>query len=167
MTTQYLLRRLAPADVPALVNIIDTVRREYGVHHRVQSVIEASDRDLFATYRSARAEYFVALYANVIVGGAGIAPLAGAAEDTCELQRMYLSPQHRGRGVGRLLLKECLRQAKALGFHKCYAETILEMQEAIRFYESSGFERLSAPLGSSGHSHNDCWLVKDLETCRM
>jgi putative acetyltransferase len=164
MTMDYLLRRLTPGDVPAMVKIIDTVRREYGVQYRIESVLEASDRELFATYRAASAEYFVALHGNVVVGGAGIAPLAGAGEQTCELQRMYLSAQHRGRGVGRLLLQECLRRARALGFRKCYAETILEMQEAIHFYECSGFERLNAPLGSSGHSHNDCWLVRDLAT---
>jgi putative acetyltransferase len=160
----YLLRRLAPGDVPAMVKIIDTVRREYGVQYRIQSVLEPSDRELFATYQVAHAGYFVALHGDVVVGGAGIAPLVGAGEQTCELQRMYLSAQHRGRGVGRLLLQECLRQAQALGFRQCYAETILEMQEAIRFYECSGFERLNAPLGSSGHTHNDCWLVKDLAT---
>ena len=164
MTMNYLLRRLTPGDVPAIVKIIDTVRREYGVQHRVGSVLEASDRELFATYQTPHAEYFVVLHGDVVVGGAGIAPLVGAGEPTCELQRMYLSAEHRGRGVGRLLLKECLRQAKALGFRKCYAETILRMQEAIHFYECSGFERLNAPLGSSGHDHNDCWLVKDLAT---
>jgi putative acetyltransferase len=160
--TTYSLRRLAAADVPALVKIIDTVRREYGVQNRIHSVIEPADRELFVTYQNARSNYFVALHADVVVGGAGIAPLAGAGEETCELQRMYLSLQHRGQGVGRLLLSQCLREAKALGFRVCYAETISEMQQAIRFYESKGFERLSAPLGSSGHSHNDCWLAKDL-----
>jgi len=161
--TRYLVRRLAPADVPAMVEIIDSVRREYGVHQRIESVIEPADRELFATYQNPRSEYFVALDANVIVGGAGIAPLAGAGEETCELQRMYLSFQHRGRGVGRLLLSECLRQARSLGFKICYAETIAEMRAALRFYEMNGFGRLQAPLGTSGHGHNDCWLTKSLD----
>jgi putative acetyltransferase len=160
--TTYSLRRLAAADVPALVKIIETARREYGVQNRIHSVIEPADRELFVTYQNARSSYFVALHGDVVVGGAGIAPLAGAGEETCELQRMYLSLQHRGQGVGRVLLSQCLHEAKALGFRVCYAETISEMQRAIRFYESNGFERLSAPLGSSGHGHNDCWLAKDL-----
>jgi putative acetyltransferase len=62
-----------------------------------------------------------------------------------------------------MLLNRCLRQATALEFNICYAETISEMQQAIRFYETNGFRRLSSPLGSSGHSHNDCWLSKELE----
>ena len=137
--------------------------REYGVQRRIQSVLEPADLDLYATYQGARSDYFVATHAGVPAGGAGIAPLAGTDEETCELQRMYLSARHRGKGVGKLLLNECLRRAAALQFRKCYAETILEMKEAIRFYEAHGFRHLSAPLGSSGHGHNDCWLILDLE----
>jgi putative acetyltransferase len=160
----YVVRRLVPQDVPALVQIIDTVRREFGVQRRFAEVIEPSDRHLFATYRRPRSEYFVALYAGVVVGGAGIAPAFGADEETCELQRMYLSAHHRRHGVGQLLLNQCLHQAKSLQFRRCYAETVSEMQAAIRFYQANGFQRLDAPLGSSGHEHNDCWLILDLGT---
>ena len=159
----YVVRRLIPADVPAMVSIIETARREYGVQRRVQSVLEPSDLDLYTTYQGPRSDYFVATHVGVPAGGGGIAPLAGAGEETCELQRMYLSAHHRGKGVGQLLLNECLRRAAVLRFRKCYAETISEMKEAIRFYEANGFRRLSAPLGSSGHGHNDCWLILDLE----
>ena len=159
----YVVRKLIPADVPAMVGIIETTRREYGVQRRTQSVLEPSDLDLYTTYQGPRSDYFVATHAGVPAGGGGIAPLAGAGEETCELQRMYLSAQHRGKGVGRLLLNECLRRATVLRFRRCYAETISEMKEAIRFYEANGFRRLSAPLGSSGHGHNDCWLMLDLE----
>ena len=159
----YVVRRLIPADVPAMVSIIETVRREYGVQRRVQCVLDPSDLDLYTTYQGPRSDYFVATHAGVPAGGGGIAPLAGAAEETCELQRMYLSARHRRKGIGQLLLNECLRRAAVLRFRKCYAETISEMKEAIRFYEANGFRRLSAPLGSSGHGHNDCWLILDLE----
>jgi putative acetyltransferase len=158
----YVVRRLAPADVPSMVNIIATVRREYGVQHRIHSVLEPADLDLYSTYQAPRSDYFVATKTGVPVGGAGIAPLAGAADETCELQRMYLSAPHRKRGLGHVLLNECLGRATALGYRRCYAETLSQMQEAIRFYESNGFRRLSAPLGSSGHGHNDCWLLLDL-----
>ncbi len=160
----YVVRRLIAADVPAMVSIIETARREYDVQRRIASVLEPADLDLYATYQGPRSDYFVATHASVPAGGGGIAPLAGADDETCELQRMYLSAGHRGKGVGQLLLNECLRRAAALGFRRCYAETISEMKQAIRFYEANGFRRLGAPLGSSGHGHNDCWLLLDLET---
>jgi putative acetyltransferase len=169
MTTfePYVVRGLMPEDVPALVKIIDAARREFGVDRRVPEVLERSDLDLFGTYQRPRADYFVALQGAVPVGGAGIAPLSGADEQTCELQRMYLSLPHRGHGIGKMLLDQCIRRAKALQFRRCYAETVSEMRGAIRFYEANGFQRLAASVGSSGHSHNDYWLMLDLASRRQ
>ena len=146
-----------------MVGIIETARREFGVQRRMQSLLEPSDLDLYTTYQQARSDYFVATLAGILAGGAGIAPLAGAGEETCELQRMYVSNYHRRRGVGQLLLNECLRRAAGLRFRKCYAETISEMKDAIGFYEANGFRRLIAPIGSGGHEFTDCWLLLDLE----
>ena len=164
MTTSmpHVIRRLNLADVPEVVSIIVAARFEFDVHRRTQSLLKPSDLDLYATYQEPRSDYVVATRAGVVTGGAGIALLAGAGEETCELQRMYVDARHRGKGVGRLLLNECLRRAALMGFRKCYAQTISEMGEAIRFYEANGFRRLDAPLGASGHEYIDCWLLKDL-----
>jgi putative acetyltransferase len=162
MSPSYSIRRLTRADVPAMVSIIEATRREYGVQRRMQLLLEPSDLDMHTTYQELRSDYFVATHAGIPAGGAGIAPLAGVGEETCELQRLYVSAPHRGRGVGQLLLNECFRRAAILGFRKCYAETISEMKEAIRFYEANGFRRLSAPLGNSGHGHVDRWLSLNL-----
>jgi putative acetyltransferase len=159
----YAVRRLTLSDEPAMTSIIETTRREYGVQHRTQELLEPSDRDLYTTYLEPRSDFFVVTYAGDVAGGAGIAPLSGAGEETCELQRMYLSPGHRGKGVGQLLLNECLRRAVALRFRNCYAETIWEMKEAIRFYEANGFRHLSIPLGDNGHVHTDCWMILNIE----
>lgn len=69
-----------------MLKIIEMVRREYGAQRRMQEIIEPSDRHLFGTYQRPRSEYFVALCDGVVVGGAGVAPLPGADEETCELQ---------------------------------------------------------------------------------
>jgi putative acetyltransferase len=159
----YVIRRLTRSDVRAMVSIIVTARREYDVQLRNPAPLEPSDQDLYATYQRPRSDYFVAMHEGVPAGGAGVAPLAGTDEETCELQRMYVSAYHRGRGVGRLLLAECLRRAAALGFRRCYAETISEMNEAIRFYQRNGFRRLGAPLGESGRPYIDCWMLLDLD----
>ena len=75
---------------------------------------------------------------------------------------MYLRPRYRNRGIGKALLDRCIKVASALGYRGCYAETIHEMTRAIALYRSRGFQRLDAPLGDTGHSHNDCWLYLDL-----
>lgn len=159
---QYSVVPLDECHVEAVVRIIERSRREYGVEQRVESVIETSDRHLTRTYSRARSRYFVALLGETVVGGAGIAALPAHEKEICELQRMYIDRVHRRHGVGRMLLSRCRRAALMLGYRQCYAETIRPMHDAIRFYEFHGFRQLTAPIGDTGHSFNDCWLSLDL-----
>ena len=156
------IRLLEPADVPTLLTIIADSRAEYGIAERGVELLEPADRALYDTYQRQRSLYFVAVSGGEIVGGAGIAPLAGADPLTCELQRMYLRRDARGRGIGNVLLEHCLKAARQLLFVRCYLETISQMQPALQFYERNGFRELQTPLGRAGHSHNDRWLVRPL-----
>lgn len=105
-----------------------------------------------AAYDGARAAYFVLEDDGIVVGCGGIAPLEGAGPDTCELRKMYLLPVARGRGLGRAMLQRCLDAARGRGYRRCYLETLAAMQAARELYEKAGFRKLSAPLGSTGHS---------------
>jgi putative acetyltransferase len=156
------VRPLEPGDVAAVLSVIGGARREYGLESLVPSLLEPADLALIDTYARQRARYFVAVLDNVVIGGAGVAPLGEGESTVCELQRMYLQPLNRGQGVGTTLLTACLDAARALSFTHCYAETISEMTAAISFYERHGFQRLSAPYGDTGHEHNDCWLLRSL-----
>jgi len=149
------IRRLQQADVHQLLNVISGVRREFGLQARVATLLEPSDYALLDVYRHRRSAYFVAVMDGQVLGGAGIFPLTDQDWGTCELQRMYIRRQHRGRGVGQSLLDACLDSARSLGFERCFAETVSEMSTAITFYERNGFQRLPAPIGNTGHSHND------------
>jgi putative acetyltransferase len=157
-----LIRLLEPADVPALLTIIADSRAEYGLAERVADLLEPADRALYATYQRQRSLYFVALLDGEIVGGAGVAPLQGADPLTCELQRMYLRRDARGRGIGNALLEHCLKAARQFLYVRCYLETITQMREALGFYNRNGFRDLDAPLGRAGHEHNDRWLLRPL-----
>jgi putative acetyltransferase len=157
------IRRLQHDDVHQLLELIKSVRQEFGLSSRVSELLEPSDYAVLDVYRNRRSAYFVASMGTKVLGGAGIFPLANEDWGTCELQRMYLHSHHRGRGIGQSLLNACLEAARFSGFKRCYAETVSEMSNAIAFYERNGFRRLTAPIGTTGHSHNDCWLVLDME----
>jgi putative acetyltransferase len=157
--TNWQIQRLQQSDVHELLDIIRGVRQEFGLARRVAALLEPNDYAIFDVYRHRRSAYFVAVMDNCVLGGAGIFPLANEDWGTCELQRMYLRSQHRGLGIGQALLNACLDDARSLGFERCYAETVSEMSTAIAFYERDGFRRLTAPIGETGHSHNDCWMM--------
>ena len=162
MLNRTLLRPIERRDVPALLDIIRDARAQHGLQARVDSLLEPADLALYDAYQKRRTIYFVALVDGVVAGGAGIAPLSLADPLTCELQRMYLRANARGRGIGDALLERCLAAARQFLYVRCYLETVTQMQAALEFYGRHGFRDLHAPLGHTGHEHNDRWLMRTL-----
>ena len=58
---------------------------------------------------------------------------------TCELRKMYLHSSYRGKGLGKLLLKDAFSKAKHIGFKRMTLETASVLKEAIGLYKSYGF----------------------------
>lgn len=78
-----------------------------------------------------------------IVGTVGLYP---RADEVCELRKMYLETEVRGRGWGRLLLERMIQRAGQLGFRRIELETAAVLVEACRLYERYGFERIEPRL---------------------
>jgi putative acetyltransferase len=55
-----------------------------------------------------------------IVGGCGIKQVDNTDENICELQRMFILPTSRGKGLGKELLKICLTKAKEFKYDSIY-----------------------------------------------
>jgi putative acetyltransferase len=153
-TDRLEIRPIEPGDVPALLAIIANARGA--------ELPEPADHALFATYQRQRTLYFVALLDGQVVGGAGVAPLSGADPLTCELQRMYLRPDARGRGIGDALLERCLTAARQFLYVRCYLEAAGQVHAALEFYGRHGFHNLRVPSGDTSHEHNDRWLMRPL-----
>jgi putative acetyltransferase len=65
---------------------------------------------------------------------------------TGEIKRMYVSPEERGRGVGRVILETLEVEARGLGIARPVLETGARQPEAIALYERAGFSTI-APFG--------------------
>jgi GNAT superfamily N-acetyltransferase len=63
-------------------------------------------------------------------------------ETRAELKRMYVVPEARGRGLGRLLLVELEAAAVRLRYTGIVLETGDRQPEALGLYESAGYERI-------------------------
>ncbi|MBO1038528.1 GNAT family N-acetyltransferase [Brucella pituitosa] len=68
------------------------------------------------------------------------APVADCS--AMEISTLYVQPRHHGRGIGRLLLEQGLKYARAAGSPSVWLTTNSENSPAIAFYLKHGFEKV-------------------------
>jgi ribosomal protein S18 acetylase RimI-like enzyme len=87
-------------------------------------------------YASPRGMILLAEVDEVIAGCVAARPIE---DDRCEMKRLYVKPEFRGRGVGRALARAVLDAACAAGYGRMRLDTVPQMSEAIGLYRSLGF----------------------------
>ncbi|MDA9303627.1 GNAT family N-acetyltransferase [Flavobacteriaceae bacterium] len=117
---------------------------------------------MFDSYQEDKAIYFVIDHEGQVKGGAGIKALPSGKSSICELQKMYISPDARGKGYSKQLLDSCLEAAKSMGYTQCYLETLSELTTAQKLYKQYGFEYLETSMGNTGHSSCGVRMIKTL-----
>ena len=162
MTGNASIRPITPADDAAMAAIIRAVMPEFGATGD-GFAINAPEVDWMSrAYSEPRHAYFVFERGGRVLGGAGIAPLAGGDAGTCELRKMYFLPEARGTGAGARMMARCLDAAREAGFARCYLETLCGMDAAMRLYERSGFHRIDGPMGATGHGGCNTFYLRGL-----
>ena len=157
-----IIRSIEKKDNAALAEVIRATLKEFGANHPGTVYYDESTDRLFEVFNTElRSRYHVAEYEGKVVGGGGIYPSPGLPGDTCELVKMYLLPNVRGIGLGRLLIGKCIDDAKKAGYKKIYLETMPELQKALATYEKFGFRYLDGPMGNTGHFGCERWMLLD------
>ena len=156
------IRPINPDDDAAMAAIIRTVMPEFGATGCGFAISDPEVDWMSRAYAEPRHAYFVVERDGRVIGGAGVAPLAGDDGDTCELRKMYFLPEARGIGAGAAMMAMCLDAARSFGFRQCYLETLTGMDAAMRLYERSGFRRIDAPMGARGHGGCNTFYLRDL-----
>ena len=107
------LRPLHPLDETDLSRLIRAALVEFGADRPGFAWQDPELDAMSKTYAASGSIYLVAVEGGNILGGAGLGPLRGV-EATCELQKMYLAPSARGKGIGWRLMRSLLKQARVL-----------------------------------------------------
>jgi ribosomal protein S18 acetylase RimI-like enzyme len=79
---------------------------------------------------------------------AGCVALRVLEPGICEMKRLYVRPQFRGSGLGRLLITRVIQEAKEAGYGQMRLDTLPSMQVAISLYRQLGFSDRS-PYGTN------------------
>src|SRR5436853_7252944 len=63
-------------------------------------------------------------------------------DDEFELVKMVVDPQHRGKGISKMLMDHCLQKARTLNAKKIFLYSNSQLRTALKLYEKYGFQYL-------------------------
>lgn len=156
------IRKIQKSDNYELAAIIRSCFHDFNVS-TAETVYEDPTTDhLFELFKTEKSALFVAEENGILLGCCGIFPTEGLPENYAELVKFYLNKSARGKGIGRQLMEASINFAKETGYKSIYIESLPEFSTAVSIYEKQGFNYLEKPLGNSGHSGCNLWMLKDL-----
>jgi ribosomal protein S18 acetylase RimI-like enzyme len=79
---------------------------------------------------------FLALSQNLPIGCVGVRYFD---DGICEMKRLFVKPNFRGKRVGRLLAEAAVKAGKFLGYERMRLDTLPTMEKANHLYRSIGF----------------------------
>ena len=162
MGENSIIRKVTAADNLVLAMIIREVIEEHDAPRTGTVYSNPSTDNLYELFRKNNSILWVAQMNNEVEGCCGIYPTKGLDDDTGELVKFYLSASARSKGIGKALMERSILSARELGYKKLYIESLPQFSKAVNMYLQQGFQMIEKPLGNSGHTSCNIWMLKEL-----
>lgn len=130
-------REYKNTDNQPLVEMISTVLAEYKMSLDFQGP-DKDLEDLQGIYFNNKGVFFVAELAGKIIGSVAVSKIDN---ERCELRKLYVSKEHRGKSIGKMLFDKAVDFALSNGYKKMELEVSQKHQEAISLYKKAGFTK--------------------------
>ena len=148
MTADHRQIDLIQAILPEHIAEVRRLFLEYGKSLDFSLCFQSFDEELKTlpgAYSRPSGRLLLARHVDHAVGCIALRKLDAGA---CEMKRLYVRPEDRGLGLGRMLVERLIAEARVIGYGSMRLDTIASaMKDAIALYRRMGFVEI-APYSS-------------------
>jgi GNAT superfamily N-acetyltransferase len=140
----------------------ERITQEFGFSFDFEAMVEDNMREL-GKFMPPGGRLALGLIDHLPVG---IACLKTLTQECGEIKRMYVRPEARHQGLGRLLVERLLTEAAQAGYHCIRLDSARFMQDAHRLYRKLGFQEIQPYAGSEippEIQHHWVFMEKEIE----
>ncbi len=131
-----IVKAVSPGDIEAVKSLFLAHEKELAEAACFHD-FDAEMKNIQNIYAAPAGALLLALNNNDAIGFVG---MVGINNKTVEMKRLYVKPEWRGRGVGRMLCEEVLNAAKNASYSYMRLETLSRLEAAIALYLEYGFK---------------------------
>ena len=127
----------------------ERIQRDYGIEFDVETML-ASDLSEPDKFYPPDGRFYLARHEGE---NAGVGCLKKLGDGVGEVQRMYVPPRFRGKGIGRAIVNRLLEDARSIGYRRLKLESLEFLGAAHSLYRSVGFHKIDPYADNSMESY--------------
>jgi putative acetyltransferase len=135
--------QIIDGSVPEKIAQVRQLLEEYASWIEISLCFQGFDKELAGLpgdYAPPKGRLFLAVEDDRLAGCIALRPLAGTA---CEMKRLYVRPEFRGRGLGKQLATIVIDTGRELGYEYMRLDTLPnKMDQALALYRRLGFKEI-------------------------
>jgi len=135
---------IAQAETPAQIAHVRELFLEYAQSLGFSLCFQSFDAELAGLpgdYAPPGGRLLLATYEGQLAGCVALHPLES---QICEMKRLYLRPQFRGKALGRALAEQIIAEGRQIGYQRIRLDTVEPvMKDAVAMYRKIGFQEIA------------------------